>query len=311
MVELKIDKEFKEKIPPLTDAEFEQLRENILSDGEVYEPIVTWNGVIVDGHNRWRVIQENPEIPFRTKEMDFADKWAAFEWMYRKQLGRRNLTEQQKAYMIGKMYEARKNTQGGTGANQYTVDKEQTGQNVHSATRREIKDGTSGEIGKEFGIDSKTVRRNEQFAKGLDAIADVSKEAADKILKGESRVAKSDVSEMREATSEEVKEFADAVNRGELPKKRDGNWATREVRDRYGKIKEIAHQMGNGQRETSFDDVLRLLNSIEDDFLAKIERTIESEREKLSADERWPDSIDGYFDSVISDINDLKGRITK
>lgn len=311
MVELKIDKEFKEKIPPLTDAEFEQLRENILSDGEVYEPIVTWNGVIVDGHNRWRVIQENPEIPFRTKEMDFADKWAAFEWMYRKQLGRRNLTEQQKAYMIGKMYEARKNTQGGTGANQYTVGKEQTGQNVHSADRREQRNGTSGEIGKEFGIDSKTVRRNEQFAKGLDAIADVSKEAADKILKGESRVAKSDVSEMREATSEEVKEFADAVNRGELPKKRDGNWATREVRDRYGKIKEIAHQMGNGQRETSFDDVLRLLNSIEDDFLAKIERTIESEREKLSADERWPDSIDGYFDSVISDINDLKGRITK
>lgn len=309
MVELKIDKEFKEKIPPLTDAEFEQLRENILSDGEVYEPIVTWNGVIVDGHNRWRVIQENPEIPFRTKEMDFPDKWAAFEWMYRKQLGRRNLTEQQKSYMIGKMYEARKNTEAFKG-NQYTL-KSGDGQNVQNQTRREIKDGTSGEIGKEFGIDGKTVRRNEQFAKGLDAIADVSKEAADKILKGESRVAKSDVSEMREATSEEVKEFADAVNRGELPKKRDGNWATREVRDRYGKIKEIAHQMGNEQRETSFDDVLRLLNSIEDDFLAKIERTIESEREKLSADERWPDSIEGYFDSVISDINDLKGRITK
>ena len=309
MVELKIDKEFKEKIPPLTDAEFEQLRENILSDGEVYEPIVTWNGVIVDGHNRWRVIQENPEIPFRTKEMDFPDKWAAFEWMYRKQLGRRNLTEQQKAYMIGKMYEARKNTEAFKG-NQYTL-KSGDGQNVQNQTRREIKDGTSGEIGKEFGIDGKTVRRNEQFAKGLDAIADVSKEAADKILKGESRIAKSDVSEMREATSEEVKEFADAVNRGELPKKRDGNWATREVRDRYGKIKEIAHQMGNEQRETSFDDVLRLLNSIEDDFLAKIERTIESEREKLSADERWPDSIEGYFDSVISDINDLKGRITK
>ena len=111
MVELKIDKEFREKIPPLTEAEFEQLRENILSDGEVYEPIVTWNGVIVDGHNRWKIIQENPKIPFRTKEMDFSDKWAAFEWMYRKQLGRRNLTEPQKAYMIGKMYEARKNTE--------------------------------------------------------------------------------------------------------------------------------------------------------------------------------------------------------
>ena len=86
MIELKIDSEFRDKIPPLTDAEFQQLRENILADGEVYEPIAVWNNVIVDGHNRWRIVQENPQIPFRTKEMDFADKWAAFEWMYRKQL---------------------------------------------------------------------------------------------------------------------------------------------------------------------------------------------------------------------------------
>lgn len=307
MVDLKIDKEFKEKIPPLTDAEFEQLRENILSDGEVYEPIVTWNGVIVDGHNRWRIVQDNPEIPFRTKEMDFPDKWAAFEWMYRKQLGRRNLTEQQKAYMIGKMYEARKNTQGGDRRSEEFSN----GQNVHLKERREIKDGTSGEIGKEFGVDGKTVRRNEQFAQGLDAIADVSKEAADKILKGESRVAKSDVSDMRDATNEEVKEFADAVNRGELPKKRDGKWATRETRDRYAKIRDIAEQMGAEQRGTTFDDVLRMLDAAENDFISKIERMIESEKNNITADDRWPDAIDGYFDSVIADINDLKGRILK
>lgn len=307
MVDLKIDKEFKEKIPPLTDAEFEQLRENILSDGEVYEPIVTWNGVIVDGHNRWRIVKDNPEIPFRTKEMDFPDKWAAFEWMYRKQLGRRNLTEQQKAYMIGKMYEARKNTQGGDRRSEEFSN----GQNVHLKERREIKDGTSGEIGKEFGVDGKTVRRNEQFAQGLDAIADVSKEAADKILKGESRVAKSDVSDMRDATNEEVKEFADAVNRGELPKKRDGKWATRETRDRYAKIRDIAEQMGAEQRGTTFDDVLRMLDAAENDFISKIERMIESEKNNITADDRWPDAIDGYFDSVIADINDLKGRILK
>ena len=85
----------------------------------------------------------------------------------------------------------------------------------------------------------------------------------------------------------------------------------KETKDRYSKIKEVAHQMGKEQRGTTFDDVLRLLNSIEDDFIAKIERTIESEREMLLADERWSDAIDGYFDSVIADINDLKGRITR
>lgn len=46
IIELKIDPEFRDKIPPLTDAEFEQLKENILSDGEVYEPKVNKNDAI-------------------------------------------------------------------------------------------------------------------------------------------------------------------------------------------------------------------------------------------------------------------------
>lgn len=46
MTNLRIDPEFRDKIPPLTDAEFEQLQENILNDGEVYEPIAVWNGTI-------------------------------------------------------------------------------------------------------------------------------------------------------------------------------------------------------------------------------------------------------------------------
>lgn len=34
MDKIRIDQEFRDKIPPLTDTEFEQLRENILNDGE-------------------------------------------------------------------------------------------------------------------------------------------------------------------------------------------------------------------------------------------------------------------------------------
>lgn len=71
--------------------------------------------------------------------------------MCRNQLGRRNLTDEQKSYLRGRQYEAEKMSQGGTGANQYV--NTQTGQNVQSApqTRREQQDGTSGRIGKENG----------------------------------------------------------------------------------------------------------------------------------------------------------------
>ena len=88
MIEVKIDPEFQETIPPLTDAEFEQLQDNILADGEVYEPITVWNNIIIDGHNRWKIICDHWDLlkdKFRVREMDFSDKWAAFDWMYRKQ----------------------------------------------------------------------------------------------------------------------------------------------------------------------------------------------------------------------------------
>ena len=110
---IRIDPEFQKKIPPLTDEEFTQLQENILRDGEVYEPLFLWQGIIVDGHNRWKIILEHPEIIYHTREMDFPNKWAAFEWMCKKQLGRRNLTSQQRTALIGETYLSRKNSAGG------------------------------------------------------------------------------------------------------------------------------------------------------------------------------------------------------
>lgn len=95
--ELKIDPEFESLIPPLTDEEFKQLRENIIEDGEVREPLVTWRGTILDGHNRWKVIQEEPDIPFKTMEMIFMTRNEAKAWMIRNQLGRRNLPNYERA----------------------------------------------------------------------------------------------------------------------------------------------------------------------------------------------------------------------
>lgn len=94
MMKLTIDKEFKELIAPLSDDEFKQLKENILSDG-CREPIVTWNGIIVDGHNRYKICTEN-SIPFQTVPLNFADRAEVIMWMLKNQLGRRNLNDFQR-----------------------------------------------------------------------------------------------------------------------------------------------------------------------------------------------------------------------
>ena len=129
---LTIDPEFASKIPPLREEELKQLEENILADGVVINPLIVWNGVIVDGHNRSRLLQTHPEIQFTTYEKQFPDRYAAISWICKNQLGRRNLTPQQFKYLIGQQYDAEKLAERFRG-NQYTsVERSGCGQNVHN-----------------------------------------------------------------------------------------------------------------------------------------------------------------------------------
>ena len=47
LMKLKIDPEFKALIPKLRKSEILQLESNLMTDG-CREPIITWNGIIVD-----------------------------------------------------------------------------------------------------------------------------------------------------------------------------------------------------------------------------------------------------------------------
>lgn len=239
-MELRIDPEFRDKIPPLTQAEFDQLKENILSAGEVYEPIVVWHGIIVDGHNRWKVVQENPTVKWRTREMDFTDKWAAFEWMYRNQLGRRNLTDEQRTVLIGKMYEARKNTHGNH-AERGADGKYLCAQNGHIGEKKRSAD----QIADDLGIGHNTVKRAEKFAKGVDAIREVSEEAADKILRGKSKVTKTEVAAFPQMSDDEKAEVVQAVVTDTPTKKPINNRKgfTKEDRQNKAEIKAIIDDM--------------------------------------------------------------------
>lgn len=109
---MQINPVFKNALPRLTDEEFRQLEDNIVSAGEVFEPIVLWGDVIVDGHNRWEIIQKHPEVQYQTRQMEFESDWHALEYIYSNQMGKRNLTTQQKTYALGKLYEARRQMRG-------------------------------------------------------------------------------------------------------------------------------------------------------------------------------------------------------
>ena len=96
--DLIIDPEFRDLIPPLNEEELKLLEASIVADG-CESPLIVWNGVIVDGHNRYAICRKH-EIPFAIQEKDFSSRDDAMLWMLRNQLGRRNLNDYQRGEMV-------------------------------------------------------------------------------------------------------------------------------------------------------------------------------------------------------------------
>lgn len=90
MKDFKIDEQLRDLFPPLTSEEFDQLEKNILRDG-CKDPLATWNGYIVDGHNRYKICQKH-NIEFQVFILGYDTKEEIIQWMVDTQLGRRNLT---------------------------------------------------------------------------------------------------------------------------------------------------------------------------------------------------------------------------
>jgi len=211
MGQLFVEPEFRDKIPALSPEEFSKLEENILADGEVRDPLVVWNNTIIDGHNRWSIIQKHPELKWSVKQMDFPDKWAAIVWMCRNQLGRRNLTEAQRMEIVASQYEAQMKTSGGQPGNKNAEKRDLQSEGVVSRSR-----GTAGEIAKQNGMSTVYVERAVRFSRGLNSAESVSPGFKDAILSGEVKAPKSVIAEIRNLPEEKQKEAAEAIKRGEI-----------------------------------------------------------------------------------------------
>lgn len=88
---MEINTELQDLIPELTKEEYETLEKSIIEDG-VREPLITWQGYIVDGHNRFEIAQKHG-IRFQTKEKHFDSIEVVKVWMIDNQKARRNLTD--------------------------------------------------------------------------------------------------------------------------------------------------------------------------------------------------------------------------
>ena len=94
---IQIKEEFKKLIPALTPEEFTQLEANCLAEG-IREKIITWNGFIIDGHNRYE-IATRWGLEYQTESKRFETETDVREWMINNQFGRRNLSNYQRSVL--------------------------------------------------------------------------------------------------------------------------------------------------------------------------------------------------------------------
>jgi len=94
---IKINEDFKKLIPPLTQEEYKQLEDNILKEG-IREKIITWDGYIIDGHNRFEIAQKWG-LDCQSESMHFKDEDDVKIWMINNQFGRRNLIPYQRSVL--------------------------------------------------------------------------------------------------------------------------------------------------------------------------------------------------------------------
>ena len=190
--QIRVLPELKELIPPLLPDELKQLENNIQKDG-CREALLVWETrqgvlansddtspvyILVDGHNRYDICQRY-KIDFRINLKPFSGMDEVRTFMIENQLGRRNLTPEQTAYLRGLRYRDEKGIRGKYHRSNHK------GQNVPYAqgTSPEAPEiaspdfnstervSTAQKLARQFKVNEKTIKRDAEFAAGVDKLS--------------------------------------------------------------------------------------------------------------------------------------------
>ena len=204
MQEIIIDEEFKILLPTLDEQTYRLLEENILEHG-CRDPLVLWNGILIDGYNRYNICTEH-NIPFNTVDKEFNSREEALIWIISNQVSRRNLTPIQLSYFRGLHYEADKKVHDAN--NRYE-------RQSRLAQNEPIYFGaTASRLAEQYRVSRETIKRDSKLAEALNSIGEASPEAKRKILSEEVAIDKNKLESLSSATTEEIEAVAAEIEEG-------------------------------------------------------------------------------------------------
>ena len=313
MDRLVIDPEFRDKIPPLTEDEFTLLEENILSDGAVFSPLIVWDGTILDGHNRYEIIQKHPELTYAVHKVSFANRYEAISWICKHQLGRRNLTPQQKKYLIGQRYEAEKQADAFHG-NQHTLSDESGADK--KCPHQNSRHVTQSRIAKETNTSASYVREAGTFAKGVDAAEEALPGIKQEILTGTIKPTASAVAAVAKADPEERLRLAADLKKSKDDKGKKTRPAyhkappTTSRKAEMQRIAEISAEMERDKAPSTEENVLCSLDGEIVSFMELFDRIFQ-EYPRLLSDGHYRQELIQIMQKMKQYIADIEGGRTE
>lgn len=200
---LKIDTQFRNLIPPLTEEERKQLENDLIAEG-CRDPICIWNGIILDGHNRYEICMQRG-ISFAVKVIQCQNRNAAISWICANQLSNRNMTEAARRYLIGKRYDMEKinSARNKIGVNSSSY--------KHSSKNKLPSEmfhhRTAFIIGNEYHLSHQTVQKYGAYSRAIDIISKKRPDIVSRILNGEIRISHENIIEMAQMPQNRLEFF--------------------------------------------------------------------------------------------------------
>jgi len=201
---LKIDDEFKNLIPPLSVEEKSQLEDNIIHDG-CREALCVWNKTILDGHNRYEICTQH-HIPFKIVYIFLKSREEAIAWICANQLGRRNIIDEARRYLIGKRYEMEKilGAHKTTSKNQYSK-KEAKPKMLVEPLIHENARSIRERLGKEYRISHATVDKYGIYTQAVDYLSTFEPLLIPQILSGKIKISQTKIIELSHFSQSDIK----------------------------------------------------------------------------------------------------------
>ena len=138
-----------------------ELEKSLLRDG-CREPIIVWDGVIIDGYKRYRICSAEA-IDFSVKEMDFPSEEEAVSWVCRRRIPEHPKHSVPYRYLVGRLYNAQKRI--------YREVRKQP-EDIRTVQLNPDWDRVSYYIAEEFDLNHATIENHGSYATWLEQIAD-------------------------------------------------------------------------------------------------------------------------------------------